>query len=73
MDNDIIDLNLECLLDSHCISTKACRDQKCIDPCDSIDCSNYSDGKWCKTRNHEPHCTGKNHTTVYLLFNLSIF
>ena len=52
-------LKLECLVDRHCRSSEACMDKKCVDPCKHINCTNYFDGKWCKTKNHQPSCSGK--------------
>ena len=65
-----IHLNLECLMDSHCISSKSCMNKLCEDPCEEIDCTNSPNGKWCTTRNHKAYCTGKFHTTIHLQYNV---
>ena len=60
-------LKLECLVDRHCRSSEACMDKKCVDPCKHINCTNYSDGKWCKTKNHQPSCSGKKTEKLLIL------
>ena len=41
----------ECLIDPDCHTTKACRNEKCVDPCD---CAENAD---CSPRNHRGICT----------------
>lgn len=46
----------ECVLSSECHQTKACDNQKCIDPCPGV-CGTNS---ICRVNNHSPICSCKN-------------